>query len=66
MQTRSQTPKFNVEIDFDEASRAWNSNKKRVGTGTYVYICEHVFKNGNSCKNERLNNCLFCKTHMKR
>jgi len=41
MQTRSQTKKPRVEfsqnIDFDEASRAWLANKRRLGNGTYEY-----------------------------
>ena len=41
MQTRSQTNKtrveFSVDIDFDQASRAWLANKRRLGNGTYEY-----------------------------
>ena len=41
MQTRSQTNKprveFSVKIDFNEASRAWLANKRRLGNGTYEY-----------------------------
>ena len=29
-------PKYNVQIDFDEASKAWNANKRRVGQ-SYEY-----------------------------
>lgn len=43
--TRSQskpvltTPKeLDVNIDFDEASGAWNANKKKLGNGMYKYI----------------------------
>jgi hypothetical protein len=52
MKTRSQTraenliqnkdvnrPLFTLDIDFDEASRAWNANKKRMPNGEYRYIC---------------------------
>ncbi len=31
------TPKYEVNIDFDEASAAWRSNKRRVGE-SWVYI----------------------------
>ena len=48
MQTRSQTAKLNVikhelevKIDFDEASREWNANKKRIGQ-MYVYTCNFL------------------------
>ena len=41
MQTRSQTKKprveFSVDINFDQASRAWLANKRRLGNGTYEY-----------------------------
>lgn len=41
MKTRSQSRKqlLEVNIDFDEASRYWNMNKKRIGNGCYAYIC---------------------------
>jgi len=26
------------KIDFDEASREWMKNKKKIGNGVYVYI----------------------------
>ena len=42
MKTRSQTNKeqpieLEVNIDFDEASKAWKANKKSNGNGTYTY-----------------------------
>ena len=41
MQTRSQTkkPRYEVNIDFDEASSAWRANKKSIGNGSYKYTC---------------------------
>ena len=36
MATRSQ-PLYEVEIDFDEASRAWRANKRRLSDGNFVY-----------------------------
>lgn len=27
-------------IDFDESSKAWNENKRRLGNGTYEYLCK--------------------------
>ena len=30
-------PTYEVNIDFDEASKAWMANKKRVGMGMYEY-----------------------------
>ena len=29
---------LSVEIDFDEASRAWRQNKKDIGNGSFVYV----------------------------
>ena len=69
MNTRSQT-KYNnsalyeVNIDFDEASSAWRSNKKPVGDGTFKYICCGITKTGNKCVREPLQNSEYCKTHI--
>ncbi len=45
MKTRNQTRKqmmqqFEVNIDFDDAIKAWRKNKKSMGNGSYKYICE--------------------------
>lgn len=68
MQTRSQTkyentiPKYEVNIDFDEASSAWKANKKSIGNGQYKYIC--IMKIGsNLCRREAMKGCDVCKTH---
>ena len=71
MNTRSQT-KYNnsavdeVNIDFDEASSAWRSNKKPVGDGTFKYICCGITKTGNKCVREPLQNSEYCKIHTKK
>jgi hypothetical protein len=31
---------YDVNINFDESIEAWNSNKKKLPNGMYVYICE--------------------------
>lgn len=49
-----------VEIDFDEASRAWNANKKKIGNGCYVYVCGTLLKNGKHCQNS-----VACHIHKK-
>ena len=71
VQTRSQTKKeqelnrtlltelYEVNIDFDEASKAWMANKKSIGNGHYKYICT-VEKNGSICGKscyKELTNC---------
>ena len=30
-------PKYEVNIDFDEASKAWRKNKTSIGNGSYKY-----------------------------
>lgn len=60
MQTRSQSREF--KIDFDEASRAWMQNKKRVGQ-TYVYICGKLLKNGKTCQMTQVDGLETCKRH---
>jgi hypothetical protein len=54
---------YNVEINFDEASEAWRSNKKCIGNGHYKYICSQKTKAGNQCKRESLKFCDHCKIH---
>ena len=71
MNTRSQTKYDNsalyeVNIDFDEASAAWRSNKKQVGDGTFKYICCGITKTGNKCTKEPLQNSEYCKIHTKK
>ena len=64
MQTRSQTAKleYEVNIDFDEASRLWNSNKKKKQNGCYEYVCGKHLSNGEFCK-KKIKNSLFCFIH---
>ena len=58
-------PQYAVDIDFDEASRAWKSNKKSIGNGSYKYMCAGVFKNGKKCNRTVVDQvgCEFCKMH---
>ena len=68
MQTRSHTNYekssiYNVDIDFNEASQAWNSNKKHIGNGMYKYICNALSKKGNKCNKKCLAGQEFCRWH---
>lgn len=36
-QSTSPTQRYEVEIDFDEASRAWRANKRLIGQGHFAY-----------------------------
>jgi hypothetical protein len=70
MYTRSQAKYdsraiYSVDIDFDEASEAWKSNKKSIGNGQYKYICLAITKTGGSCKRESLSGLNFCSLHCK-
>ena len=58
MQTRSQTntinkssslPLYIVEIDFNEASKAWKQNKVSIGNGSYKYLCKKRSIKNNVC-----------------
>jgi len=68
MKTRSQSKtvhftELDVFIDFDEASAAWNSNKKRLSHGLYVYVCGNPLKNGGYCKKTPYKNDSCCHLH---
>lgn len=74
MQTRSATKKlieakakntpgpYEVNINFDEASEAWNANKVKLGNGMYKYICMH--KGKTKCRRACLTSENYCKTHL--
>lgn len=49
-------PKYDVNIDFDESSSAWRSNKLLVGEGHFVYKCD-------SCERRRVKGSDFCGIH---
>ena len=70
MNTRSQTKYINnalyeVNIDFDEASSAWRTNKKQMSNGMFKYICCGITKTGSKCNRQPLQNSEFCKIHNK-
>jgi hypothetical protein len=70
-ETKREKEKENIvlymfEIDFDEASRMWNANKKSIGNGSYKYICSQTTKSGNECKRESLPGSHYCKQHFKK
>lgn len=70
MNTRSQTkkaelPLYEVNIDFDEASRAWKSNKKSIGNGQYKYVCSHYKKDGTTCGKVCYKDFAYCWQHWK-
>jgi len=52
MLTRSRTQIMEPNIDFDEASREWRANKKKLTNGCYAYICGEKHRWG-ICQNTR-------------
>jgi hypothetical protein len=46
---QQEEPPFEVNIDFDEASKAWRQNKIRFGS-SFKYCCGHIKKNGKPCR----------------
>ena len=55
---------YAVDIDFDEASREWNRNKRRVGH-SYVYVCGYMCASGKPCKRSPSAGCEHCGVHNK-
>ena len=53
---------YEVNIDFDAASKAWTANKKSMGNGHYRYICT-VEKNGSKCGKSCYKNLIYCWIH---
>ena len=51
---------FDNYIDFNEASKEWIKNKRKIKNGTYEYICNYIDKNGQTCKNKN----YYCKKHL--
>jgi hypothetical protein len=71
MRTRSQTKyelnaPYSVNIDFDDASTSWKSNKKPSGNGCYTYICGYILNSGKPCMREIKQNCDTCSYHTKK
>ena len=54
---------YDVNIDFDEASAAWKSNKRRIGDGCYRYVCAKKGKHNNECTAKCSPGLEYCRTH---
>ena len=67
MQTRSQArknkPELFIEIDFDEASTAWRSNKNSLKNGCYSYICGYTLRTGGLCERCPIDGSDYCIRH---
>ena len=62
-ETNAEKIKYEVTIDFDQASEAWKANKTSIGNGSYKYVCQAYVKSGNKCKRKPLVGCHFCSQH---
>jgi hypothetical protein len=54
---------FELEYDFDNASKLWNANKKKLENACYIYVCGYLkSKTGKKCMNKT--SCgVFCRFH---
>jgi hypothetical protein len=68
METRSQTnallKKYEFIFDFDESSNAWRENKKSMGNGTYIYVCQKITNKNKKCDKKCLSGENYCKMHL--
>jgi len=79
MQTRSQSkrrvvtfekqittePIYEVDIDFDGASKAWYMNKIALPNSMCKYICLGKTKSGEKCKKKPIIYINYCACHKK-
>ena len=73
MKTRSQTRQeknqlYEVNIDFDAASKAWMANKRSIGNGHYKYICTYSpssNQNDSKCGKSCYKELSYCWQHRK-
>ena len=56
--------RYSVDIDFDEASRAWRANKKKNKDGSFSYICGAICSNGKACTKVNCKNVKHAKQKM--
>lgn len=55
---------YEVNIDFDDASRQWRANKKSIGNGSYKYVCS-LTKQNKKCNKVCHNQSEYCWIHRK-
>ena len=58
-------PELEVNIDFDEASRAWKENKVYIGNGSYKYVCQKMRINNSKCGKKCVFGSDYCYIHNK-
>lgn len=52
------------EIDFDDASKQWRANKRRLANGCYEYVCMGITKKGKQCVKRSYGYGDYCKMHV--
>lgn len=48
---------------FDAASKAWLENKRKIGNGSYRYICEHQHSAWRKCQRDVYKTESMCRQH---
>jgi len=63
---KNEKEELEVNIDFDEASKAWRENKRSSGNGCYKYVCSGIIaKTGMKCEKVVKTGCVYCSVHNK-
>jgi hypothetical protein len=58
----SEPPEFSPAW-FDAASAAWLLNKRKIGSGSYRYRCEHAYSAWRTCNRDVYKTERFCRQH---
>lgn len=56
-------PRYEVNIDFDDAHRAWVANKRAMPNSCYKYRCIAITKTGKHCFRSVLKQSDYCGIH---
>jgi hypothetical protein len=48
---------------FDDASKEWRANKRKLKGGAYRYTCEHTYTHGKKCGRDVYMKTQFCRQH---
>lgn len=51
---------------FDDASKEWMKNKRKISTGSYIYTCNYKFSHGKKCGNDCYKESDLCLKHYTR
>jgi hypothetical protein len=48
---------------FDDASKEWMKNKRKLKDGAYIYTCRYTFKYGKRCGRDCYKSEDLCRQH---